>query len=116
MKYYAVANVFVFPTLEDEWGIVVNEAAASQLPILGSIYSGAVADLVFDEINGFRFDPLNSQSTAKAIIDFLEAPEKERWKMGQESLRIIDKYDINFTLNNLDTALCNLYDNFRNCK
>lgn len=37
--YYAQAGILVFPTLADEWGVVVNEAFAAGLPVLGSVYS-----------------------------------------------------------------------------
>ncbi|HEX5446097.1 MAG TPA: glycosyltransferase [Pirellulales bacterium] len=42
---YAAAGIFVFPTLADEWGLVVNEAMAAGLPVLGSRYSQAVEEL-----------------------------------------------------------------------
>src|SRR5258708_40228945 len=34
---YAQCGLLVFPTLADEWGMVVNEALAAGLPILGSV-------------------------------------------------------------------------------
>ena len=45
-RAYASADIFVFPTLSDEWGLVINEAMASGLPVLGSKYSQAVEDLI----------------------------------------------------------------------
>ena len=45
-KIYQKAGVLVFPTLADEWGIVVNEALFAGLPVLGSIYSQAVEGLI----------------------------------------------------------------------
>ena len=49
---YARAGLFVFPTLADEWGLVVNEAMAAGLPVLGSVYSQAVEELVRDGVSG----------------------------------------------------------------
>ena len=37
--WYSQADILVFPSLLDEWGLVVNEAMASGLPVLGSIYA-----------------------------------------------------------------------------
>ena len=34
---YAECGLLVFPTLSDEWGMVVNEAMAAGLPVLGSL-------------------------------------------------------------------------------
>lgn len=64
---YAQADVFAFPTLLDEWGLVVNEAMASGLPVLGSIYSQAVEELVRDGENGWLCDPLSAQSMMDAL-------------------------------------------------
>ena len=54
-EIYAQAGVFVFPTFADTWGLVVNEALAAGLPVLGSAYSQAVQELVVDGWNGWLF-------------------------------------------------------------
>lgn len=54
--HYADAGIFAFPTLADEWGLVVNEALASGMTVLGSRYSQAVEELVDDEV-GWTFRP-----------------------------------------------------------
>jgi glycosyltransferase involved in cell wall biosynthesis len=64
---YAQSDVLVLPTLRDEWGLVVNEAMASGLPVLGSIYSQAVEELVEDGRTGWVFDPLLAASTLAAL-------------------------------------------------
>lgn len=52
---YAQVGIFVLPTLADEWGVVVNEALASGVPVLGSVYSQAVEELVHDARTGWTF-------------------------------------------------------------
>jgi len=54
---YGQAGILVFPTLADEWGVVVNEALASGMPVLGSLYSQAVEELVEEGINGWTYRP-----------------------------------------------------------
>ena len=54
---YGDAGIFVLPTLADTWGLVVNEAMASGLPVLGSIYSQAVEELVEPGKTGWLFRP-----------------------------------------------------------
>ena len=66
-QVYAESGVFVFPTLADTWGLVVNEAMAGGLPILGSVYSQAVETLVEDGNNGWTFRPDNMEQTYAAI-------------------------------------------------
>src|SRR6266436_7294097 len=44
--YYALANAFVHPSTTEQWGLVVNEAIASGLPVLVSRRCGCAGDLV----------------------------------------------------------------------
>jgi len=104
-KYYAAADVFVFPTLEDEWGIVLNEAAAAGLPILGSIYAGATRDLVKEGKNGFRFDPLDTPSLTRLLDKVVTLPHGDLFTLGRMSLKIARRLDLSFTAKNLDAAL-----------
>jgi len=50
--YYGLAEVLVFPTHSDPWGLVVNEAMACGLPVISSSVAGCAADLVEDDWNG----------------------------------------------------------------
>ncbi len=54
---YASAGILVLPTLCDTWGLVVNEALAAGLPVLGSDLSQAVVELIVEEHNGWKFRP-----------------------------------------------------------
>ncbi|OAD20374.1 glycosyl transferase group 1 protein, partial [Candidatus Thiomargarita nelsonii] len=57
INWYGLANAFIHPALQEQWGLVVNEACAAGLPILGSRTVGACAELVRDGENGFLFEP-----------------------------------------------------------
>ena len=52
---YATSGILAFPMLSDEWGLIVNEALAAGLPVLGSVYSQAVEELVLEGETGWRF-------------------------------------------------------------
>ncbi|WP_406684198.1 glycosyltransferase family 4 protein [Seonamhaeicola sp. MEBiC1930] len=65
---YKSADVFVMPTLEDNWSLVVPEAMAAGLPILCSIYNGCYPEYITEK-NGWVFDPLDQ-------VDFLSNLEK----------------------------------------
>ena len=64
---YHKADILAFPTLGDEWGVVVNEAMIAGLPVLGSIYSQAVVELVEDGVCGWQFDPRDADSIYRSL-------------------------------------------------
>jgi len=53
--YYGLASLFIHPSHQDTWGLVVNEAMAAGLPVLVSKNSGCAQDLVCEGENGFTF-------------------------------------------------------------
>ncbi|MEM0940070.1 MAG: glycosyltransferase [Bacteroidota bacterium] len=57
-KYYNAVDFMVFPTLHDVWGLVVNEALWSNLPVLSSKYAGASEELLEPT---YIFDPLDAK-------------------------------------------------------
>lgn len=68
--YYARADVFIIPTLEDNWSLVVPEAMSCGLPIACSCYNGCYPELVKEGVNGTVFDPLNHESVITALDYF----------------------------------------------
>jgi glycosyltransferase involved in cell wall biosynthesis len=65
---YAASGILAFPTLADEWGMVVNEALAAGLPVLGSEYSQAAAELCDEGETGWLFRP-DSPGDAQRALD-----------------------------------------------
>ena len=61
---YRSADCLVFPTLEDVWGLVANEALWSGCPVLCSIHAGCAAEIVPLEN---RFDPLDPEDFDRAL-------------------------------------------------
>ena len=71
---YVEAGIFVFPSLADSWGVAVNEAMASGLPVLGSIYSQAVEELVEEGRSGWTFHPDDFTDLYRAIDRSMNTP------------------------------------------
>jgi glycosyltransferase involved in cell wall biosynthesis len=66
--YYARAGAFIHASTTEQWGLVVNEAMASGLPVLVSNRCGCAADLVQEGVNGFTFDPFNVEQLAQLML------------------------------------------------
>jgi hypothetical protein len=66
-RHFGAADLFLFPTLGDEWGVVVNESLAAGVPVVGSQRSQAVQELVTEGRNGWRFSPSGPEEVAEAL-------------------------------------------------
>lgn len=81
---YARADVFVFPSVSDPWGLVINEAMASGLPVVTTSAPGAVDDLVVEGDNGIVVPPFDGGALGAAMEDLSRDPER-RLAMGRRS-------------------------------
>jgi len=88
--YYALADLFIIPTLEDNWSLVVPEAMATGLPIACSVYNGLWPEMVTPG-NGWIFDPLNTEEFAKSLNDIFSQRDSFQ-KMGNKSKEIVQSY------------------------
>lgn len=82
---YRSADLVVFPTLEDVWGLVANEAILSGVPVLCSKYAGCAAELFTSEN---IFSPEDSgefrQKLRDGISGGLSKPDPNRLKTTQQ--------------------------------
>jgi 1,2-diacylglycerol 3-alpha-glucosyltransferase len=79
--WYAFASVFIHPALAEQWGLVVNEAMASGLPILLSKECGCYPDLMREAESGFSFDPTDVAELAEKMTALAE-DSSLRHRMG----------------------------------
>jgi glycosyltransferase involved in cell wall biosynthesis len=86
--YYGLAEAFVHVALAEQWGLVVNEAAAAGLPLIVSRACGA-AELIEDGANGILVDPTDTASISRALAAVMQAPPGECAAMGLRSRQII---------------------------
>jgi 1,2-diacylglycerol 3-alpha-glucosyltransferase len=68
---YGLSEAFVLASDSDQWGLVVNEAMASGLPVLVSAGAGCAEDLVVDGINGYTFPPGDPLGLARLLAKVL---------------------------------------------
>ncbi len=82
--FYAMANVFVFPTLGDPYGLVVDEAMACSLPVISTSAAGEIHDRIEDGVNGYIVPPEDSRAMAWKMLELARNPDLRR-KMGVRS-------------------------------
>lgn len=72
-KAYAAANCLVLPSDDGEtWGLVVNEAMASGLPVIVSDRVGCHPDLVESGVTGFVFPFGKIEALAERIMEMMQ--------------------------------------------
>jgi len=84
--YYALANAFVHASTSEQWGLVVNEAIASGLPVIVSDRCGCAPELVNG--NGFTFNPTNEDELVTRLLEMASFSDEERKQLGENSYRI----------------------------
>ena len=90
-EFYALADVLIFPTHSDTWGLVVNEAMSCGLPVIATSIAGCVADLVQDGWNGFVVPPRDPSQLAAAMAR-LAGDSRLRVEMGSRSRERVEAY------------------------
>ena len=88
--FYAQCGIFAMPSQSDVWGLVVNEAMAAGLPVLGSHYAEAINDLVEDGANGWTFRGGDVESARGAIRRVLDTPSEKLQEMGSRARGTIE--------------------------
>jgi glycosyltransferase involved in cell wall biosynthesis len=84
--YYALANAFVHASTTEQWGLVVNEAIASALPVIVSNRCGCAPELVNG--NGFTFDPISERELTDRLLEMASLSKEERKHLSDNSYRI----------------------------
>ncbi len=84
-KVWAEHGVLVFPTLADEWGMVVNEALHSGLPVLGSVFAQSSITLIKEGENGWLFVPNRKRDTLAAIGRMMNTPSNQLNQMAMSA-------------------------------
>ena len=76
-EFYATAGAFVHASTTEQWGLVVNEAMASGLPVVVSQRCGCVEELVEDGVTGIVFDPFDETAITAALHAAATLPDRE---------------------------------------
>lgn len=101
---YDLCDVFVLPSVNEAWGLVVNEVMAIGRAVIVAEGVGCAADLVKSGVNGFTFPPGDVAALAEALRRVLADPQHAR-SMGAASKKIMDSWSFRQDLDGLRLAL-----------
>lgn len=99
---YAIADIFVMPSIAELQSLVTMEAMATSLPVVGAD-AVALPHLIHDSQNGYLFKPGDEFSLAEKLSILLN-DKRLRQRMGQKSLEIIGEHDIQKTVKKVESA------------
>lgn len=100
---YRKSDVFVFPTLNEAFALVLLEAMEHALPCIATD-EGGISDIVDDGETGFIVSKRNSEVLADKIEYLLNHPE-ERMRMGKLGYR---KFNDKFTLRKFEESMADI--------
>lgn len=104
-NYYSIANFFVFPSLYDVWGLVVNESLYYGLPVISTNKAGAIG-LIGEGKTGFIVSDKNVDALEDAMRKLLDNPQL--LKKMKENVKKIPKsriVDINTSIKTFEKAI-----------
>ena len=79
------------PALEEPWGLVINEAMASGLPVLSSRNVGAAEELVIEGKTGYLFNPKSIEEMADAMVKIVGMGPEARLAMGRAAFEQVER-------------------------
>ena len=104
LSYLAHAKCFIHASVQEQWGLVVNEAMAAGLPVLVSNRCGCYEDLIIEGVNGFGFDPENPQQLTELMLK-ISSEDIDLQTMGNAALEHIQKFSPDYFAQGLIQAI-----------
>jgi glycosyltransferase involved in cell wall biosynthesis len=74
-EYYSQSRMLLLPTSGDCWGVVINEAFISGVPVIATNMTAAAGEFVLDGRNGYIL-PLDSELWVEKIVSLLSDSKK----------------------------------------
>ena len=107
-KFYSIADVFVFPSENEPWGLVLNEVMCAGLPVVVSTGVGAARDLVRHGQNGFVYETGDIEALTDYLLSIVVTEPELRKQMGQASREIVASWNNEHCVDGLKKALASI--------
>lgn len=91
-KLYAIADVAVFPSLYEPFGIVALEGMAARKPVVVAD-TGGLSEIINHGVDGLKFYPGNANSLADNILEALMNPQKAKSMQETAYKKIAEIYN-----------------------
>jgi len=101
---YVAADVFALLSRRESWGVVVNEAAASSLPLLLTDQVGAARDLLREGENGVLVSAGDVAAAAEGLRRLAADPEL-RQRFGERSRELARGWGYETSVENFVAAV-----------
>lgn len=92
---YRSADILIFPSLREVWGLVVNEALLSGLYVVGSRHAPSSEELIRPGITGSVFDPSDIDGFAAALRTALSSAPFDRNAIRASVLHVTPEDEAN---------------------
>jgi len=103
-SFYGISDVFVHPSVDEPWGVSVQEALACGLPVLVAEGVGSRYDLLRDGITGWVFGNGDDKKLAQRLHE-LASDDVLRQTMAAEARTHAHRMDYDYTLAQFGAAI-----------
>jgi glycosyltransferase involved in cell wall biosynthesis len=110
-RFYDLCDVFVLPSYDETWGLVVNEVMNAGRSVIVTDQVGCQPDLVHDGVNGFVYPAFDVDALSQSLRR-LVGDQSLRATMGENSLRIITQHSFEQNVAGLRQALDHMIPGF----
>lgn len=109
---YELCDLFVLPSYNETWGLIVNEVMNVARPVIVTNRVGCQPDLVHDGFNGFVYPAFNVDALSRCLRRLIDDPAL-RTSMGENGLRLVQQYSFEQDVAGLRQALAHAVAGFQ---
>jgi glycosyltransferase involved in cell wall biosynthesis len=106
-SYYQQTDIFVFPTLNEAFGLVLLEAMQFELPVVASD-EGGIPDIVVNDQTGYIVPKNDPNELAGKLVSLISDPLL-RQRMGMAGKK---RFEENFTIHQFEERMVNIMSEF----